>query len=147
RMVDYILENSLDVLTYGISTPLPNTPMHRRLLAEGRIFRTNYPQDWFHYGTDHVTFTFEKMTLEQFIEGMHYVYDHLYTREALPARSRRPLRATGTPPPSLSASRVGQAWQRVSEQIPHTLHRLYDSGLYPAERVTTCGPSANATAH
>ena len=146
RMVDYILENSLDVLTYGISTPLPNTPMHRRLLDEGRIFRTAYPNDWFHYGTDHVTYKLDKMTLDDFIAGMHYVYDHLYTKEALRARFRRSLQATGNPRTALFAYRVGQDWQRVFEQILHNLHGLYDSGAYPAERAMS-GPSAFPTAH
>ncbi len=112
RMVDYILENSLDVLTYGISTPLPNTPMHKRLLGEGRIFRSNYPNDWFHYGTDHVTYALDKMRLEDFIEGMHYVYDHLYTKEAsAPASGGRwRRRATLARPSSRTASaRTGSA--------------------------------------
>jgi radical SAM superfamily enzyme YgiQ (UPF0313 family) len=147
RMVDYILENSLDVLTYGISTPLPNTPMHKRLLGEGRIFRAAYPNDWFHYGTDHVTYKLEKMTLEEFIAGMHYVYDHLYTKEALRARFRRSLQATGNPRTALFAYRVGQDWQRVFEQILHNLHGLYDSGVYPAERTASGSPGATATAH
>ena len=147
RMVDYILENSLDVLTYGISTPLPNTPMHRRLLGDGRIFRGNYPNDWFHYGTDHVTYKLDKMTLEDFITGMHYVYDHLYTKQALRDRFRRSLKATGNPRTSLFAYRVGQDWQRVFEQILHNLHGLYDSGVYPAERVAVGSAGVPASAH
>jgi radical SAM superfamily enzyme YgiQ (UPF0313 family) len=147
RMVDYILENSLDVLTYGISTPLPNTPMHKRLLAEGRIFRRNYPNDWFHYGTDHVTYMLDKMGLEDFIEGMHYVYDHLYTKEALRARFRRSLAATGNARTALFAYRVGQDWQRVFQQILHNLHGLYDSGLYPAERVSVGSAATTVPAH
>jgi len=147
RMVDYILENSLDVLTYGISTPLPNTPMHKRLLGEGRIFRRNYPDDWFHYGTDHITYALEKMRLEDFIAGMHYVYDHLYTKEALRARFRRSLQATGNARTALFAYRVGQDWQRVFEQILRNLHGLYDSGMYPAERVSVGGTATIPTAH
>jgi hypothetical protein len=135
------------VLTYGISTPLPNTPMHKRLLGEGRIFRAAYPDDWFHYGTDHVTYKLEKMTLEDFIDGMHYVYDHLYTKEALRARFRRSLQATGNARTALFAYRVGQDWQRVFEQILHNLHGLYDSGIYPAERVMSSSPSATPAAH
>lgn len=147
RMVDYILENSLDVLTYGISTPLPNTPMHKRLLAEGRIFRNSYPNDWFHYGTDHLTYALDKMRLEDFIEGMHYVYDHLYTKEALRARFRRSLAATGNARTALFAYRVGQDWQRVFEQILHNLHGLYDSGAYPAERVSVGSAGTTVAAH
>jgi radical SAM superfamily enzyme YgiQ (UPF0313 family) len=147
RMVDYVLENSLDVLTYGISTPLPNTPMHKRLLGEGRIFRAAYPDDWFHYGTDHVTYKLEKMTLEEFIEGMHYVYDHLYTKEALRARFRHSLQVTGNPRTALFAYRVGQDWQRVFQQILQNLHALYDSGAYPAEGGSVGIPSAMQPVH
>src|SRR6266516_1100489 len=70
RMVDYVLENSIDILTFGISTPLPETPMHRRLRADNRIFRNSYPDDWLYYGTDHVTYSFQNMRLEEFIQGM-----------------------------------------------------------------------------
>jgi hypothetical protein len=135
------------VLTYGISTPLPNTPMHKRLLGEGRIFRNNYPGDWFHYGTDHITYALDKMRLEDFIEGMHYVYDHLYTKEALRARFRRSLAATGNARTALFAYRVGQDWQRVFEQILRNLHGLYDSGMYPAERVSVGGAGMTLAAH
>jgi radical SAM superfamily enzyme YgiQ (UPF0313 family) len=147
RMTDYILHHSLDVLTYGISTPLPKTPMHKRLFEDGRIFRTNYPEDWFHYGTDHITYKLDKMTLEDFILGMQYVYDHLYTKEALRDRFRRSIKATGNPRTSLFAYRVGQDWQKVFQQVLTNLHALYDSGDYPAERVMSRGAELTAQAH
>ena len=113
--------------------------MHKRLAESGRIFRNDYPRDWFHYGTDHVTYKLDKMRLEEFIEGMHYVYDSLYTREALRDRFRKSMKATGNARTSLFAYRVSQDWQKVFEQVLESLHALHDSGDYPSERIITGG--------
>jgi Domain of unknown function (DUF4070) len=139
RMVDYILENSIDILTFGISTPLPETPMYHRLHNEGRIFRTNYPTDWFYYGTDHVTYKLQKMRLEEFIRGMEYAYAQLYSLEARRARFKRTLAATGNKRTAMFAYRVTQDWQTVFAQVIDNLHKLYDSGAYPAEQTLVQG--------
>jgi radical SAM superfamily enzyme YgiQ (UPF0313 family) len=139
RMVDYILENSLDVLTFGISTPLPQTPMYHRLTNEGRIFRSNYPADWFYYGTDHVTYKLHKMRLEEFILGMEYAYKHLYSLEARRARFKRSLQATQNKRTAMFAYRVTQDWQSVFAQVIDNLHKLYDSGAYPSETAMVQG--------
>jgi radical SAM superfamily enzyme YgiQ (UPF0313 family) len=146
RMVDYILENSIDILTFGISTPLPETPMYHRLRGEGRIFRTNYPEDWFYYGTDHVTYRLQKMRLEEFIRGMEYAYQQLYSLEARRARFKRTLAATNNRRTAMFAYRVTQDWQTVFAQVIHNLHRLYDSGAYPAEQTMVPGADL-AAAH
>ena len=134
RMVDYILENSLDVLTFGISTPLPETPLFHRLDKESRIFRKNFPTDWLYYGTDHVTYKLQKMTLEDFILGMEYAYKKLYSLEARRARFKRSLAATSNKRTSMFAYRVTHDWESVFAQVIQNLHHLYDSGAYPAER-------------
>ncbi len=139
RMVDYILGNSIDILTFGISTPLPETPMYHRLKAEDRIFRTNYPTDWYYYGTDHITYKLHKMRLEEFIRGMEYAYQQLYSLEARRARFKRTLAVTNNKRTSMFAYRVTQDWQTVFAQVIHNLHALYDSGAYPAERAQVQG--------
>lgn len=143
RVADYVLEHSIDVLTFGISTPLPGTALHKRLLASGRIFRTRYPEDWRYYGTDSLTFKLRDMTLDQFVDGMHYLYRQLYTREAMGARFKRSLEATANARTAMFAHRVTRQWQGVFEQVLEGLELLYDSGAYPAERI---GASAGAGA-
>ena len=108
RMVDYIFTNSIDVLTFGISCPFPNTPLHKRLNESGRIFRTNYPDDWQYYDTAHLTYRLTDMTLEQFIDGMQYVYDHIYGGDSLRMRFRNTLKNNANPRTALFALRVGQ---------------------------------------
>lgn len=139
RMVDYVLENSIDVLTFGISTPLPKTGLYYRLQKDDRLFRTNFPEDWFYYGTDHVTYKFEKMSLEEFIAGMHYVYDHLYAGDALKMRLRNSLKANRNRRTALWAYRVSQDWKSVFEWVLQNLHQLYDEGAYPSEKVMIQG--------
>jgi len=131
RITDYILSNSLDVLTFGISCPFPKTGLYNRLEKDGRIFRKNFPEDWVYYDTAHVTYQLERLTLDEFIEGMHYVYDHVYGKENLRERFRNTLKATGNIRNAMFAYRVSQDWQAVFEQVLDNLHRLADSGEYP----------------
>jgi radical SAM superfamily enzyme YgiQ (UPF0313 family) len=145
RMVEYIQEHSIDILTFGISTPLPETPLYHRLRKEGRIFRTDFPSDWFYYGTDHVTYKLQKMRLEDFVRGMEYTYEQLYSLEARRARFKRTLAATGNRRTSMFAYRVTQDWHAVFAQVIDHLHELYDSGAYPAERNYVQGAELVAT--
>ena len=130
RMVDFIMDKGIDALTFGIECALPRTPLHRRLEAEGRIFRTNFPTDWKYYDTANLNHRVKGMTLTEFIEGMEYVYKSVYTTERLRERFRISLRKTGNARNSLFAYRVGQDWKQVFEQVLKNLRTMYDSGVY-----------------
>jgi len=79
------------------------------------------------------------MTLEELIAGMRYVYDHLYSADALKQRFGMSMRATENPRTALFAYRVSQDWKAVFEGVLHNLEKLYDEGAYPAERVMIQG--------
>jgi len=130
RMVDFVLENDIDVLTFGIYCPMPETELFRRVSSQGRLFRSNLPEDWYYYDSGHLTFQLNSMTLEQFIEGMHYVYDSLYGGDSLRKRFRNSIRATSNPRTSMFALRVGMDWSVVFQHVLDNLHALYDSGDY-----------------
>ncbi len=130
KMTDFILNNNIDILTFGIDCPFPSTPLFHRLSAEGRIFRKNFPTDWKYYDTAHVVHRFVDMTLEDFINGMQYVYDHLYAGDNLRTRFRNSIRTTGNPRNAMFAFRVGSDWKQVFEQVLDSLKELYNSGAY-----------------
>src|SRR5882724_3446529 len=130
RMVDYILENSIDTMTYGIYCPMPRTALFKRLHAAGRIFRNNFPDDWYYYDSGHLVHRLSTMTLEEFIEGMQYVYDNLYNPKVLRERFRNSVKATGNPRNSMFAYRVNQDWDTVYKHNMGSLVRLYESGDY-----------------
>ncbi|MCR4292605.1 MAG: radical SAM protein [Candidatus Kuenenia sp.] len=130
RMTDFILENNIDILTFGINCPFPKTQLYQRLDSEKRIFRKNYPDDWEYYDTAHVVHRLVDMTLEDFIEGMQYVYDHIYAGNNLRKRFRNSIKTTNNPRNSMFAFRVGSDWQQVFSQVLENLRLLYDSGDY-----------------
>ncbi|MGR3311463.1 MAG: B12-binding domain-containing radical SAM protein [Candidatus Brocadiales bacterium] len=130
RMTDFILSNNIDILTFGIDCPFPNTPLFHRLSAEGRIFRKNFPADWRYYDTAHVVHRFVDMELEDFIKGMQYVYDHLYAGDSLRKRFRNSIKTMGNPRNAMFAFRVGSDWKQVFEQVLDSLKELYNSGAY-----------------
>ena len=70
------------------------------------------------------------MTLEDFIEGMQYVYDHIYSGDNLRMRFRNSIKTTNNPRNSMFAFRVGSDWQQVFDQVLENLRLLYDSGDY-----------------
>lgn len=130
RMTDFILSNNIDILTFGIDCPFPNTPLFHRLNGENRIFRNDFPSDWKYYDTAHVVHRFIDMTLEDFISGMQYVYDHVYAGDNLRTRFRNSIKTTGNPRNAMFAFRVGSDWKQVFEQVLDSLKELYDSGAY-----------------
>lgn len=130
RMVDYILENSIDTMTYGIYCPMPRTALFKRVAEQGRNFRMNYPEDWYYYDSGHLVHRLSTMTLEEFIEGMEYVYQNLYTPQILRERFRISVKATGNIRNSMFAYRVNQDWNTVYRHNMGNLIRLYDSGDY-----------------
>ena len=134
RMTEFVLENNIDVLTFGINCPFPKTALYHRLDSEKRIFRKNYPEDWKYYDTAHVVHRLVDMTLENFIDGMQYMYDHLYAGDNLRMRFRKSLQTIGSTTHgkrnAMFGFRVGSDWIQVFEQVLENLHELYDSGDY-----------------
>ncbi len=134
RMTDFTLESSMDILTFGVYTPMPMTTSFNRMMKEGRIFRNNFPEDWYYYNSNHLVFTLKDMTIEDLIEGLEYVYENLYSREALKARFDRTLKETNNSKNAMFAYRINIDWKVVFKSVIDDLKTLYDSGVYPGER-------------
>ena len=131
RMTDFTLEAGMDILTFGIYTPMPMTSSFQRLMQEGRIFRNRFPKDWYYYNSNHLVFTPRDMTIDDLIEGLEYVYENLYSREALKARFDRTLKETNNSKNAMFAYRINIDWRVVFKSVIDDLKALYDSGTYP----------------
>lgn len=134
RMTDFLLDNNIDIFTFGIDCPFPKTQLYQRLDGEKRIFRKNYPDDWHYFDSGHLVHRLVDMTLTDFIEGMQYVYDNLYAGDNLRKRFRNSLRTMGSTMigkrNSMFAFRVGCDWDNVYKQALDNLKALNDSGDY-----------------
>jgi radical SAM superfamily enzyme YgiQ (UPF0313 family) len=132
-IADAVWETGMDVTTFGIYTPMWGTEAWNKLVKDGRIFRRNCPDDWYFYNSDHLVYRLKNLTLDQFIDGLTYVYDSIYSKEALRERFKKTLAATGDVVNSYFAYRIGLDWKIVFEAKLFELHRLRDSGIYPHE--------------
>ncbi len=130
RMTDFALETGMDILTFGLYTPMPMTASFHRMTNEGRIFRNNFPEDWYYYNSNHLVFTLKDMPLEDFIEGMEYVYENLYSREVLRKRFDKTLAETNNSKTAMFAYRINIDWRVVFKSVINDLKILHDSGVY-----------------
>jgi hypothetical protein len=55
--------------------PLPGTRLYNRLKQEGRLLRTNYPDDWKYYDLIYVVFKPKHMSPEELAEGVAQMYE------------------------------------------------------------------------
>lgn len=82
RTVDFVEETGIDLPQYSILTPLPGTPLHTRMVAEGRIIDS----DWSHYDGGHAVFSPRRTTPEKLEEGLRNALRRSYSRWAIMRR-------------------------------------------------------------
>jgi radical SAM superfamily enzyme YgiQ (UPF0313 family) len=74
RTVDWAISQGIETATFHILTPYPDTALHVRMLADGRILHSNWDQ----YDTRHTVFQSARMTPEQLEEGYWRAYRDFY---------------------------------------------------------------------
>lgn len=82
RLVDFLLEEKLDVAEFTVLTPFPHTTIREKLEKEGRIFSNN----WLEYTCDTVVYRPKLMTPEKLQELYHYAWDTFYAGGGLQLR-------------------------------------------------------------
>lgn len=82
RTTEFVEETGIDLPQYAILTPLPGTPLHSRMAAEGRIIDS----DWSHYDGGHAVFAPRGTTPEKLEEGLKKTLRHSYSRWAIMRR-------------------------------------------------------------
>ena len=74
RTVEWAIEQGLTTATFHILTPYPGTPLHKRLVAAGRILH----QNWDFYDTRHVVYRPLGMDADTLQTGYHWAYQEFY---------------------------------------------------------------------
>ncbi|UCG82037.1 MAG: B12-binding domain-containing radical SAM protein [Dehalococcoidia bacterium] len=80
RTIDFILDSKIDTASFTILTPLPGTRLYSRLMAEERLLRTNYPEDWRHYDFEEAVFRPRHMTPDELEDGVYRIYQGIDSR-------------------------------------------------------------------
>jgi len=131
QVVECAVESGMDVTTFGIYTPMSGTASFARLAKENRIFRNNFPSDWFYYNSGHLVYQLRSMPLEKFIKGLTYVYENLFSPTRLRERFRESVSRTNNVKSAAFAYRINLDWRLVFGANLRELQKLLDSGIYP----------------
>jgi radical SAM superfamily enzyme YgiQ (UPF0313 family) len=75
RVTEFVVKNKIDLPRYSILTPFPGTPLHRRLLSEGRILTKN----WELYDGQHVVYQPTKMSAQDLLKGVERAWKETYS--------------------------------------------------------------------
>ncbi len=95
RTIDFALATDLQLADFAIVTPYPKSPLHERLIREGRLLDRN----WDHYNGCHVVFEPKNMSAQMLKEGWQMAWDAFYGHKTvlrrlceafLPKETRRP---------------------------------------------------------
>ena len=118
-------------MTCGILCPFINTPLYHRLNGDGRLFRTNFPEDWKYYTSHHLTYILKNMSLQELIDGFQYLYDKIYATEVLRQRFQNAKEVLkDNMNAAMFAFRVNLDWQSVYQHLIQNLKELQASGFY-----------------
>ncbi len=74
RLVDFLMENNLDMAEFTILTPFPHTSIRSKFKKQGRTLSNN----WSDYTCDKVVFQPRHMTPRKLQELYHYAWDTFY---------------------------------------------------------------------
>jgi radical SAM superfamily enzyme YgiQ (UPF0313 family) len=99
RTARFAVEAEIDLPRFAAVTPFPNTPLYRRLEAEGRILTRN----WELYDGQHVVFQPARMSPQELHDGVEAAWKHTYS---LPNTWRR-IRRSPAPWPTRIATNLG----------------------------------------
>ena len=118
---DTVADTALQAVRMGIDTiqitnltPLPGTKMYDRMLAEGRIFATDYPNDWERYTFTETVYNPTKMSPQELDEA---IYELRYAAAKQPwvwKRTLKTLLRTRSLTSALFIHGMNTGWKRMA---------------------------------
>jgi radical SAM superfamily enzyme YgiQ (UPF0313 family) len=115
----------VDTIQITNLTPLPGTKMYDRYIREGRIFATNYPEDWERYTFVETVYTPKQMTPRQLDES---IYELRYLAAKMSwvwKRTLKTLFKTRSLTSSLFIHGMNTGWKRMAKiQAPEDSRRF-----------------------
>jgi len=82
---EFAVATGIDLPRFAVVTPFPNTPLYKRLEAEGRILT----RDWELYDGQHVVFQPRHMSVQELQSGIETAWKHAYSFRSIARRLRR----------------------------------------------------------
>lgn len=86
RTLEFLEKTKIEYATFHILTPVPGTPLYRRMEAEGRII----DRDWSKYNGGYTVFRPMLMSPEALEEGYYWTYQQFYSLRSIFKRIAEP---------------------------------------------------------
>ncbi|HSY19925.1 MAG TPA: radical SAM protein [Candidatus Acidoferrales bacterium] len=112
KTAEFAVQARIDLPRFAVVTPFPNTPLYKRLEAEGRILTKN----WELYDAQHVVFQPAKMTIDELQQGVEAAWKHAYSFRSIARR----IRHSPAPWPVKLGTNLGYRF------YAHNLSRFYN---------------------
>ena len=84
RTAEFAVQAKIDLPRFAVVTPFPNTPLYKRLDAEGRILTKN----WELYDAQHVVFQPKHLSVQELQLGIESAWKHAYSYRSIWQRIR-----------------------------------------------------------
>lgn len=104
----------IDTIQITNLTPLPGTKMYDRYMADGRIFATNYPEDWERYTFVETVYHPRKMSAHKLDEVMYELRHTAATTSWVWLRTLRTLWMTRSLTTSIFIHGMNKGWKRIA---------------------------------
>ena len=92
----WMIENTADCSQMTIATPLPGTPLYRRLERQGRLLHTDFPRDWQRYDLSQAVYVPQAFrSVAEFYDCLMECGEICYCDEALKGMAQRTRAAAG----------------------------------------------------
>lgn len=109
----------IDTIQITNLTPLPGTKMYDRYMAEGRIFATNYPEDWERYTFVETVYNPRKMSAQKLDEVIYELRHMAASTWWVWLRTLRTLWMTRSITSALFIHGMNTGWKRMARmQLP-----------------------------
>ncbi len=115
----------IDTIQITNLTPLPGTAMYDRFMAEGRIFATNYPEDWERYTFVETVYHPRGMSADRLDEVIYELRHVAATTPWVWLRTLRTLWMTRSLTSAMFIHGMNKGWKRIARyQLPRDEERF-----------------------
>jgi len=108
----YLFRSGIDVCQISLLTPLPGTQLYEKMEKEGRLFYTNFPEDWDKYRLSRIVHHLEGVTEEEVYAGDNLIKRRIYSPLLLAIRMIRSFFSLWNFPTFFSVYKFNKALKR-----------------------------------
>jgi radical SAM superfamily enzyme YgiQ (UPF0313 family) len=106
----------VDTIQITNLTPLPGTKMFDRMMADGRVTATNFPEDWRRYTFIETVFKPARMTADQLDEAMYKLRCAAAAEKWVWKRTLRTLVSTRSLTSAIFIHGINKGWKRMAKK-------------------------------